>query len=343
MLDKNAYSLGLAIYFGIWFGVPLLVFLIYMLRRIRVVEQGTVMVVERLGTFHRQATGFVFLVPFLDRPRRFLWRTTYITSDNRYGSVRQTVSIQQTRSDVVDVRENVYNLPSQEVITRDNVQLSIHPMILYRVADPVRACYETTDLSGCVEKLVQASLRSLVGEMGLDDTLASREEIENGLRAKIAHTALDWGLEIKSVELLEITPTATVQSAMHQQLAAERVRRAAIVSAEGFREKLKLQAEGECQSAIALATAEKAVTTIRAQALADGRRLIAKAEADAVRTIGGSLAECGVEPTSYAVALKYIDALVSLAGSARWREVFFPLTTDVSGALAAVGAKPHAA
>lgn len=214
------------------------------------------------------------------------------------------------------------------------LQIYVHPMLLYRLVDPVRVAYETFDLAHCVEKLVQTTLRSIIGDMGLDDTLVSREEIERSLMSKISGVCYNWGLQINSVELLEITPTPTVQAAMHQQLAAERIRRAAIVSAEGFREKTRLEAEGECQSAIALATGEKQVTFIRAQGQADARKLIARAEADAVRIIASALQEFGVDPTAYMMGLKYIDSLTSLASNAGSREVYFPMETDISGALA---------
>jgi regulator of protease activity HflC (stomatin/prohibitin superfamily) len=215
-------------------------------------------------------------------------------------------------------------------------------MLLYRLVDPVRVAYETFDLSHATEKLVQTTLRSIIGDMGLDDTLASREEIERSLTTKIAAVCYNWGLEIKSVELLEITPTDTVQAAMHQQLAAERIRRAAIVSAEGYREKVRLEAEGEAQSTIARATGDKQVTTIRAQGQADARRLIARAEADAVRVIAGALQEYGVDPTAYMVGLKYIDSMTALASNASSREIYFPLETDVSGALGATMGKGSA-
>jgi regulator of protease activity HflC (stomatin/prohibitin superfamily) len=172
--------------------------------------------------------------------------------------------------------------------------------------------------------------------MGLDDTLSSREEIERSLKAKISKVAHDWGLQINSIEILEITPTAVVQAAMHQQLSAERIRRAAIVSADGQREKTKLEAEGECQSAIAISTGEKQVTITRAQGQADARRLVARAEADAVRIVAAALQEYGVDPTQYIIGMKYIDAITSMACSAANRLIYFPLQTDIAGALSAV-------
>lgn len=223
---------------------------------------------------------------------------------------------------------------TQSIITRDNVQLDVHPMLVYRLIDPVRVAYETFDLSHAVEKLVQTTLRSVIGDMGLDDTLASREEIERGMSTRIRHICRDWGLEIKSVELLEITPNRTVQEAMHKQIGAERVRRANIVTADGVREKLKLEAEGHMQAAIAVATGHQRVAITQATGSADARLAIAKAEAEAVRLIAESLREFDVNPVQYMIGLKYIQTMRSIAGAASKRSVYFPYEADVVGSLA---------
>lgn len=344
MLTYNQWITAQQVFLGLYFGIPGLLLLIYLFRCIRVVEQGTAIVCERFGRFHRRCdAGLHFFLPFVDRPREVVWRSTdvYITKD-RYSSyssgshTSQRVKVEQTRSPVIDLRESIMDFPNQPVVTRDNVKIAVHPMLLYRLVDPVRVAYETYDLPHAVEKLVQTTLRSIIGEMGLDDTLCSREEIERSLKAKIARTCYDWGLQINSIEILEITPTPTVQTAMHQQLSAERIRRAAIVSADGQREKMKLEAEGDCQSAIALATGDKQVALVRAQGQAEARRLIARAEADSVRIIGGVLSEYGVDPTQYIIGCKYIESLTALAGNAKHRDVYFPLQTDIAGALTAV-------
>merc|ERR1712072_137475 len=129
----------------------------------------------------------------------------------------------------VDLREQLMDFEHQKIITRDNVEITVHPMIVFNLFDPVRVAYETFDLSHAVMKLVQTTLRSIIGDMGLDDTLASREEINRALMQKISLICNNWGVEITRVELLEIAPTQSMQNAMHKQLSAERVRRAQIV------------------------------------------------------------------------------------------------------------------
>lgn len=324
---------GLTIFFLIYFLVPLALLLFYMLRRLRVVEQGTAMIVERFGKFHRRCdAGLHLLVPFIDSVRTVTWREseTYLVGN------QQVVKIQQAKLDRVDLRENVMDFPSQPVITRDNVEIQVHPMVLYKLIDPVRVAYETFDLSHAVEKLVQTALRSIVGDMGLDDTLASREEIERGLRLKIHRVCHNWGLQIMSCELLEITPTPSVQEAMVAQLSAERVRRASIVEADGFREQVKTEAEGSCQAQIAMASGTQRATVLRAKGTADARVNIARAEAEAISIVHDALKDYGVNAASYLLALRYIETFSAIASHASARKVYFPYETDVVGALAEV-------
>jgi len=138
-------------------------------------------------------------------------------------------------------------------------------------------------------------------------------------------------MKINRVELLEIIPTPTVQQAMHQQLAAERVRRADIVTAEGYREQVRTEAEGRSQSQISLSTGNKEVSILRAKGLADSRVLIAEAEADALTSISESLKEFGVNPTSYLIGLRYIETMTSIATGATSRKIFFPYESQVVG------------
>lgn len=210
-------------------------------------------------------------------------------------------------------------------------------MLFFELVDPIRVAYETYDLHHAVEKLVQTTLRSIIGDMGLDDTLASREEINRGILQKIDHVCLNWGIKICRVELLEIIPTQSVQEAMHNQLAAERLRRASIVTAEGYREKVKTEAEGNCQASIALATGRQQSMIIRAKAAADARVIIARAEADAIRIVGETLSDLNIDTTQYMIATKYMETLTAVAGNASERKIFLPLETDIGGATRLIG------
>ena len=151
----------------------------------------------------------------------------------------------------MDLRQSIFDLPLQSIITRDNVEIIVHPMMMIQITDPVRVAYEvrlsegdhlqTYDIIEAVERLVQTSLRSVIGDKGLDDTLASREEIEKLVSNKVCKTCQDWGLTISGIDLLEIDPTNTIQTAMHEQIRAERYRRTQKVTAEGYAERVRLE------------------------------------------------------------------------------------------------------
>jgi len=168
--------------------------------------------------------------------------------------------------------------------------------------------------------------------MGLDDTLASREEINRTLSQKISNVFLNWGFKLLKVELLEILPSHNIQEAMHKQISAERTRRAAIITAEGYRERVKTEAEGECQSMISYSKGEQQKSVIIAKGQGDAKVLKANAEAEAIRIIGTALKEFKIDTTQYLIGIKYIEALTSIALQATKRIVYFPYETDVVGA-----------
>jgi len=299
-----------------------------------VVERGTAVIVERFGKFHRKLDpGIHWLPPLTDYPRELIWRE--VQSEHQGNRIH--ASVFQEKTAVIDLRETIMDFPMQTIITRDNVELRIHPMILYKIVDPVRVIYQVYDWYDCVEKLVQTTLRSIVGDMGLDDTLASREEINRQLNSKLSGVFMNWGVKLISSELLEIIPGPAIQEAMHLQISAERIRRAAIISSDGFREQTVTQAEGECQSIVALSKGEQQVTQIIAKANADAKLLKANAEAEAIRVITSALKDCGLEATQYIVALKYIDAFLMIAASAKARTIYFPYEANVLGALNQLG------
>eukprot|EP00938_MAST-03A_sp_MAST-3A-sp1_P004425 g4425.t1 len=316
------------------FGIAVLAFFF---TSVWVVEEGTAVVIERFGKYSQTlwhdnglfSTGLHFTIPFIDRARNITWRLSDISLKNG----RMKVDVRETRKTVVDLRENLMDFPQQPVITRDNVEINVHPMVLYRLFDPVRVAYESFDLAHAIEKLVQTSLRSVIGDMGLDDTLASREEIQRLLMYKIRKICQNWGCYILSVELLEIVVPGGVQSAMHMQLKAERVRRAKVVTAEGMRDKTKTEAEGVCQSAIAIASGISKVEVSKAHGTSQSRMIIAKAEADSVKIIAKELAPVGVNPTQYMIGTRYIDVFRDICKYAGSRKIYFPMENDVLGAM----------
>eukprot|EP01132_Coremiostelium_polycephalum_P002622 gene2622-3251_t len=291
---------------GSFVGFFFLTWVLYLyLTKIIVVEQGTCVIVERLGKFDRRLDqGIHTLVPFIDS---IFYR--------------------------IDMRESLMDFPLQSIITRDNVKLKIHPMLLYKIVDPVRAVYEVDDLANCVERLVQTTLRSIIGDMGLDDTLASREEINKILSQKIGPVFLNWGFKIEKVEILEIVPSYTIQEAMHKQISAERVRRSMIISAEGFREQTKTEAEGESQSNISLSKGRQQVAIITAKANADSKIIEANAEAESIKIIDSVLKTFNIEPTQYIIGMKYINTLFEMAKRSKSVTINLPYQSQIMGAI----------
>lgn len=233
----------------------------------------------------------------------------------------------------------MFDFTAQPIITRDNVEITVHPMLLFQLVDPVKVCYATVDLTSCVEKLVTTTLRSIIGDIDLDDTLASREEINRAILHKVSHVYLDWGMRVNQVKVLEIQPTVSIQDAMHKQLSAERIRRAAIVTAEGYREQVRTEAEGAAQAAVAISNGEAAVMRLKAEGVAKSKELLADAEAGAVGAVSSVLALCGVEPSQYLIAMRYLEALAQMAKSAARRHIVFPFEADLHGAVRDVAAQ----
>src|SRR2546430_738624 len=187
---------------------------------IRIVQQAQTMIIERLGRYHKTlGSGVNLVIPILDRPREIDWRFS------RQLPSGQTL-VQRYKTDRIDLREAVYDFPSQSVITKDNVVTEINALIYYQVTDPVRAVYEIANLPDAIEKLTQTTLRNVIGEMDLDETLASRDTINSKLRAILDDATNKWGVKVNRVELQDISPPRDIKDAMEKQMRAERERRA---------------------------------------------------------------------------------------------------------------------
>src|SRR6476469_10049353 len=194
----------------------------------KIVGQAEVMVIERLGRFHRIAhSGFNILIPFIERPRSIDVR--YLEVD--VGGVKKITAGTTSR---IDLREQVLNFPSQPVITKDNVTIDIDAVLYYRIADPQKATYAVQNLPYALETLTRTTLRNIVGEMELDATLASRDAINTRMREVIEEAAIGWGVDLTRVELQAIEPPRDIKQSMELQMRAERERRAAVTNALGL-------------------------------------------------------------------------------------------------------------
>jgi regulator of protease activity HflC (stomatin/prohibitin superfamily) len=310
---------------------------------IKIVGQAEVLVVERLGRFHRLArSGLNILIPLIERPKSIDVR--YFESD--LGGVKRITAGSTSR---IDLREQVLNFPSQPVITKDNVTIDIDAVLYYRIADPQKATYAVQNLPYALETLTRTTLRNIVGEMELDQTLASRDVINKRMREVIEDASIGWGVDVTRVELQSIEPPHDIQQSMELQMRAERERRAAVTNAEAGKRAAILEAEGVRESQVRRAEGEKDAAILRAQGLAEARLAMADAEAEALRRIAGALPDG--EAAMYLLGIKYLESLPQIT-QGQGTTIFLPAeATGVMGALGgmkemlrgAIGPRPPAA
>ncbi|HVF19856.1 MAG TPA: SPFH domain-containing protein [Mycobacteriales bacterium] len=278
---------------------------------IRPYERG---LVERLGKYHvTTEPGMRFIIPFVDRMVR------------------------------VDMRERVVDVPPQEVITSDNVVVSVDAVVYYEATDPQRLVYNVVDFYLAVTKLAQTNLRNVVGDMQMDEALTSRDTINAKLRTILDEATDKWGTRVVRVEIQRIDPPPDVVAAMHEQMKAERTRRAVVTEAAGEREAAITRAEGEKQASILSAEGQKQAAILSAQGEAQAVKAAAEAEEFRLRTVAAGEATAiksvydaihDGRPTADLLAVKYLETLQVMAGGEATK-VFFPV--ELTGLLGAVG------
>jgi len=237
---------------------------------IKIIKQGQCMIIERLGRYSKAlSSGLNVVIPFLDQPRSVYW-------------IQGGVIDLNTR---LDLRETVLDIPSQAVITRDNVTIKIDALLYVQIIDPIRATYEISNLPTAVGELTQTSLRNVIGEMDLDETLSSRDIINSKLKAILDEATDKWGTKVNRVELRNITPPTDIQNAMEKQMQAERERRAKVLEAEGDRQARVSRSEGLKQEKINLAEGAKEAKIRNAEGESDAVRLVAIAKKEAINQL----------------------------------------------------------
>lgn len=233
----------------------------------------------------------------------------------------------------VDTREQVIDVPPQEVITKDNAAVTVDAVIYFRITDPVRVIYNIANFQYAAVKLAQTNLRNIVGEMELDSTLTSREKINSQLRQVLDKATDEWGVKVVRVEIQEIEPPADITNAMSKQMKAEREKRAAILESEGFKQSAILKAEGERESQILRAEGDQKGAIIRAEGQAQAVRTLADAEKFRIETVFNAI-HAG-KPDAALIAIRSLEALEKVADG-KATKIFLP--TEVGGALASLGA-----
>ena len=303
--------------------------IIFFIAGLKIVKQAEVIVIERLGRYNKTlASGPNFIIPWLDKPRLIEWKTAKEIGGRPFSYMSMIERI--------DLRETVYDFPRQDVITKDNVSIQINALIYFQITDPLKAVYEVASLPLAIEKLTQTTLRNVIGELELDQTLISRETINAKLRSILDEASNKWGVKVNRVELQDITPPPAIKDAMEKQMRAERERRAVILEAEGQKRSKILEAEGEKEAQINRAEGQKQAKILDAQGVAEARIKVAEAEAIALKAITENIKEYS-NPANYLISVRYIEALQKMTDGKDNKLVYMPYeATSVLGAVGAV-------
>ena len=286
-------------------------------KTVKIVPQSSVLLIERLGKFSRVASsGLNIIVPFFEAPRAVYW------TNNRPGQT------------FIDLREQYIDLPPQPVITRDNVTINVDSVVYWQITDPAKAVYEVADLVGGLVQLTITGMRAVMGEMDLDATLSSRDQINSKLQIILDEATDKWGVKVTRVDVKNINPPEDVRITMEKQMTAERNRRALVLQAEGDKEAGIARADGEKQAAVLRAQGQKESAILEAEGAANARLKAAEAEASAIKQIAASIG--GTEQTAnYLITSRYIDSLRDMTRSQNSKVIFMP--TETSNVLSTVG------
>ena len=294
--------LGLS-YFALFL---ILVAVLIVFKGVVMVTQGFEYTVERMGRFTRSLRpGFHIIIPFIDR----------------VGAR-------------VNMMERVLEVPSQEVITKDNAVVKVDGVVFYQALDAGKASYEVTDLENAVLNLTMTNIRTVLGSMDLDESLSKRDAINASLLRVVDAATTPWGIKVTRIEIKDISPPQDLVDSMARQMKAERDKRATILESEGGRQAEILRAEGDKQAAILDAEGEKEAAFRQAEA----RERLAQAEAEATRMVSEAIAAGDLHAVNYFVAIKYIEALKELSTSQNQKVIFLPIeATNVLGSLGGIG------
>lgn len=298
---------GLGLIFLLIVGIALLV---VAWKTIKIVPQSSVLLIERLGRFHRVASsGLNIIVPFIEAPRAVYWTNV------RPGTT------------FIDEREQFIDLPPQPVITRDNVTIAVDSVVYWQVFDPIKAVYEVADLVGSLVQLTITGMRSVMGEMDLDHTLSSRDQINAKLRLILDEATDKWGVKVTRVDVKNINPPEDVRITMEKQMTAERNRRALILTAEGDKQAAITRAEGEKQAAVTRSEGAKQSAILDAEGAAEAKLKAANADAQAIAHITRAIGSAD-KTTQYLITSRYIESLRDMTRTNNSKVVFMPVETS---------------
>ncbi len=284
--------------------IVIAILILLAVKSIKVVKQSEVYIIERLGKFHKVAdAGLTVIIPFLDKVRS-----------------------------VVSLKQQTFDITPQEVITKDNVTITIDTVVFYKITDPAKAVYEIQSLKKGIEYLAITTIRDIVGKLMLDETFSSRDSINDLLRETLDEATDQWGCKIDRVEIKDITPPADIRDAMEKEMNAERSKRALILQAEGEKQSAITLAEGKKQAAILEAEAQREAQIRRATGEAEAIRKVAEAKAEEIQKVYSAMKKAN--PDTTLVQLKSLEALKEVANGEA-NKVFIPF--EATAALSSLG------
>jgi regulator of protease activity HflC (stomatin/prohibitin superfamily) len=285
--------------------VVVVVAVIVLYKLVRIVPQGYELTVERWGKYtHTLTPGFHLLIPIMQNVGRKM-----------------------------NMMEQVIDVPSQEVITKDNAVVKVDGVVFFQVLDAAKAAYEVAQLEVAVINLVMTNIRTVLGSLDLDESLSKRDQINAALLKVVDEATHPWGLKVTRIELKDIQPPRDLVDSMARQMKAEREKRANILDAEGFRQAAILKAEGEKQSVILAAEGQKEAAFREAEA----RERLAAAEAKATDLVSAAIANGNINALNYFVANKYVEALKAMADSPNQKMLLMPIeASGIIGSMAGI-------
>ncbi|PPC91574.1 MAG: paraslipin [Methylobacter sp.] len=291
--------------FGAFIIAALILAVLWVFLSVKSVPQGMQYTVERFGKYTRTLTpGLSFITPVIERVGREMI-----------------------------MMEQVMDVPSQEVITKDNAMVTVDGVVFYQVMDAPKAAYEVNQLDLAILNLVMTNIRTVMGSMDLDELLSRRDDINARLLMVVDDATTPWGIKVTRIEIKDIAPPKDLVEAMGRQMKAERLKRASILEAEGLRQSEILRAEGAQQAAILEAEGRKQASYRDA----DARERLAEAEAKATTLVSEAISKGDIQAVNYFVAQKYIESLKSIAESGNSKLIFMPLeASSVIGALGGI-------
>jgi regulator of protease activity HflC (stomatin/prohibitin superfamily) len=291
--------------FTIFVIASVVVVFLFVIMAVKSVPQGHEWTVERFGRYTGSLRpGLGFIVPFIDR----------------IGAK-------------INMMESVLDVPTQEVITKDNAMVSVDGVVFYQVLDAAKAAYEVNNLENAILNLTMTNIRTVMGSMDLDELLSQRDKINAQLLHVVDDATQPWGIKVTRIEIKDIAPPRDLVDSMARQMKAEREKRAQILEAEGSRAAAILRAEGEKQSAILEAEGEREAAFRQAEA----RERLAEAEAKATQMVSDAIAKGSVQAVNYFLGVKYVEALQHVASAPNQKVIMIPLdAANVIGALGGI-------